>query len=164
MFNREANRRANIRAGDQAAYRDARHPSAEPLWESPGLLHGRDHVQARGERCQAAEGESSAGERIGSWRGGWRPLVQTYVGASSELSAVCELNRYEILREVAEAYFETLGWGFSSSHVGAGGWTRTSTPFTGTGWTRSTNQWDSVVKNSSSQSSRVNVSRCSLRR
>jgi len=37
------------------------------------------------------------------------PLVQTYVGASSELSAVCELNRYEILRDVAEAYLANRG-------------------------------------------------------
>src|SRR5262245_44305465 len=37
------------------------------------------------------------------------PLVRTYVGASSELSAVCELNRYEILREVAEAYLSAPG-------------------------------------------------------
>ena len=35
------------------------------------------------------------------------PLVETYVGASSELSAVCELNRYEIVRAVAEAYLES---------------------------------------------------------
>ena len=32
------------------------------------------------------------------------PLVVTYVGASSELAFVCELNRYEILRAVAERY------------------------------------------------------------
>jgi len=32
------------------------------------------------------------------------PLVLTHVGASSELSLVCELNRYEILRDVAERY------------------------------------------------------------
>ena len=32
------------------------------------------------------------------------PLVLTHVGASSELSVVCELNRYEILRDVAERY------------------------------------------------------------
>jgi RimJ/RimL family protein N-acetyltransferase len=32
------------------------------------------------------------------------PLVLTHVAASSELSVVCELNRYEILREVAERY------------------------------------------------------------
>lgn len=37
------------------------------------------------------------------------PLVRTYVGASSELSAVCELNRYEILRDVAEAYLASRG-------------------------------------------------------
>lgn len=35
------------------------------------------------------------------------PLVRTYVGASSELSAVCELNCYQIVREVAEAYLRT---------------------------------------------------------
>jgi RimJ/RimL family protein N-acetyltransferase len=32
------------------------------------------------------------------------PLVLTHVAASSELSVICELNRYEILREVAERY------------------------------------------------------------
>jgi len=32
------------------------------------------------------------------------PLLKTYVGTSSELSAVCELNRYEIRRDVAERY------------------------------------------------------------
>ena len=32
------------------------------------------------------------------------PLVLTHVAASSELSVVCELNRYEILREIAERY------------------------------------------------------------
>ena len=32
------------------------------------------------------------------------PLVLTHVGAGSELSVVCELNRYEILRDVAERY------------------------------------------------------------
>lgn len=32
------------------------------------------------------------------------PLVLTRVGASSELAFVCELNRYEILRDVAERY------------------------------------------------------------
>jgi hypothetical protein len=32
------------------------------------------------------------------------PLVLTHVAASSELSVVCELNRYEILRHVAERY------------------------------------------------------------
>jgi RimJ/RimL family protein N-acetyltransferase len=35
------------------------------------------------------------------------PLVLTHVAASSELSVVCELNRYEILREVAERYVVT---------------------------------------------------------
>jgi RimJ/RimL family protein N-acetyltransferase len=32
------------------------------------------------------------------------PLVLTHNAASSELSVVCELNRYEILRDVAERY------------------------------------------------------------
>jgi RimJ/RimL family protein N-acetyltransferase len=32
------------------------------------------------------------------------PLLETYVGASSELSVVCELNRYDIQREIAERY------------------------------------------------------------
>jgi len=32
------------------------------------------------------------------------PLVLTHVAASSELSVVCQLNRYEILRDVAERY------------------------------------------------------------
>jgi RimJ/RimL family protein N-acetyltransferase len=32
------------------------------------------------------------------------PLVLTHVAASSEISVVCELNRYEILRDVAERY------------------------------------------------------------
>ena len=32
------------------------------------------------------------------------PLVLTHVAASSELSVVCELNRYEILRDVVERY------------------------------------------------------------
>ena len=32
------------------------------------------------------------------------PLVLTHVAASSELSVVCKLNRYEILRDVAERY------------------------------------------------------------
>jgi RimJ/RimL family protein N-acetyltransferase len=32
------------------------------------------------------------------------PLTLTHVAASSELSVVCELNRYEILRDVAERY------------------------------------------------------------
>jgi RimJ/RimL family protein N-acetyltransferase len=32
------------------------------------------------------------------------PLILTRVAASSELSVVCELNRYEILREVADRY------------------------------------------------------------
>jgi RimJ/RimL family protein N-acetyltransferase len=32
------------------------------------------------------------------------PLTLTHVAASSELSVICELNRYEILREIAERY------------------------------------------------------------
>ena len=32
------------------------------------------------------------------------PLILTHVAASSELAFVCELNRYEILREVAQRY------------------------------------------------------------
>lgn len=36
------------------------------------------------------------------------PLVETFVGASSELSAVCELNRYDVQRELAEAYVQAL--------------------------------------------------------
>jgi RimJ/RimL family protein N-acetyltransferase len=36
------------------------------------------------------------------------PLVQTRIAASSELSLVCELNRYEILRETAEEYLRKL--------------------------------------------------------
>jgi RimJ/RimL family protein N-acetyltransferase len=32
------------------------------------------------------------------------PLVLTHVAAGSELAVVCELNRYEILRDVAERY------------------------------------------------------------
>lgn len=32
------------------------------------------------------------------------PLVLTHVAAGSELSVVCELNRYEILRDIAERY------------------------------------------------------------
>src|SRR2546428_3605836 len=35
------------------------------------------------------------------------PLILTHVAASSELSVVCELNRYEILRNVAERYLRT---------------------------------------------------------
>ena len=35
------------------------------------------------------------------------PLVLTHVAASSELAFVCELNRYEILREIAERYLVT---------------------------------------------------------
>jgi RimJ/RimL family protein N-acetyltransferase len=32
------------------------------------------------------------------------PLLETYIGASSELSVLCELNRYDIRRDVAERY------------------------------------------------------------
>jgi len=32
------------------------------------------------------------------------PLVLTRVGVSSELAFVCELNRYEIQRKIAERY------------------------------------------------------------
>ena len=32
------------------------------------------------------------------------PLVLTHVAAGSDLSVVCQLNRYEILRNVAERY------------------------------------------------------------
>jgi len=35
------------------------------------------------------------------------PLVSTRIGASSELSAICKLNRYQIIREVAENYLRT---------------------------------------------------------
>ena len=35
------------------------------------------------------------------------PLVLTHVAASSEISVVCELNRYEILRDVAERYLHS---------------------------------------------------------
>src|SRR5215467_6850344 len=35
------------------------------------------------------------------------PLVLTHVAASSELSVVCELNRYEIPRDIAERYLVT---------------------------------------------------------
>ena len=38
------------------------------------------------------------------------PLVLTHVAASSELSVVCELNRYEIPRNVAERYLVAHGW------------------------------------------------------
>jgi RimJ/RimL family protein N-acetyltransferase len=32
------------------------------------------------------------------------PLLKTYVGASSEISVVCEVNRYDIRRDIAERY------------------------------------------------------------
>ena len=35
------------------------------------------------------------------------PLILTHVAASSEISVVCELNRYEILRDVAERYLHS---------------------------------------------------------
>ena len=35
------------------------------------------------------------------------PLVLTHVAASSEISVVCELNRYEILRDVTERYLDS---------------------------------------------------------
>jgi RimJ/RimL family protein N-acetyltransferase len=35
------------------------------------------------------------------------PLVSTRIGRSSELSIVCELNRYDIIREIAQNYLET---------------------------------------------------------
>jgi hypothetical protein len=37
------------------------------------------------------------------------PLLRTYVGASSELSAVAELNRYDVAADVAEAYLLSHG-------------------------------------------------------
>ena len=38
------------------------------------------------------------------------PLVLTHVAAGSELSVVCELNRYDVLRDVAERYLlEQMG-------------------------------------------------------
>ena len=35
------------------------------------------------------------------------PLILTHVAASSEISLVCELNRYDILRGVAESYVQS---------------------------------------------------------
>jgi len=35
------------------------------------------------------------------------PLILTHVAASSEISVVCELNRYEILRDIAERYLHS---------------------------------------------------------
>ena len=35
------------------------------------------------------------------------PLILTHVAASSEISVVCELNRYDILRDVAERYLHS---------------------------------------------------------
>ncbi len=37
------------------------------------------------------------------------PLVKTYTAASSDLSIVCELNRYAILKDLAQAYVRGLG-------------------------------------------------------
>jgi RimJ/RimL family protein N-acetyltransferase len=37
------------------------------------------------------------------------PLVRTYEGASSDLSSVTLLNRYDVRRDVAEAYLRTSG-------------------------------------------------------
>ena len=37
------------------------------------------------------------------------PLISTRIGASSELSTICNLNRYQIIREVAENYLRGLG-------------------------------------------------------
>jgi RimJ/RimL family protein N-acetyltransferase len=37
------------------------------------------------------------------------PLISTRVGRSSELSTICKLNRYEIVREMAEAYLLRRG-------------------------------------------------------
>jgi RimJ/RimL family protein N-acetyltransferase len=37
------------------------------------------------------------------------PLISTRIGRSSELSAICKLNCYEIVREIAEAYLLTPG-------------------------------------------------------
>jgi hypothetical protein len=35
------------------------------------------------------------------------PLISTRIGKSSELSTVCKLNRYDIMREIAEDYLLT---------------------------------------------------------
>jgi len=35
------------------------------------------------------------------------PLILTHVAASSEISVICELNRYDILRDVAEGYLHS---------------------------------------------------------
>jgi RimJ/RimL family protein N-acetyltransferase len=35
------------------------------------------------------------------------PLISTRIGRSSELSAICKLNRYDIVREIAEDYLLT---------------------------------------------------------
>ena len=39
------------------------------------------------------------------------PLILTHVAASSEISVVCQLNRYEILRDVAERYLRARARG-----------------------------------------------------
>jgi RimJ/RimL family protein N-acetyltransferase len=38
------------------------------------------------------------------------PLVRTYEGASSDLSAVTTLNRYEVRRDIAQAYLRSAGF------------------------------------------------------
>jgi hypothetical protein len=37
------------------------------------------------------------------------PLISTRVGTSSELSVICKLNRYDIVREIAERYLHGRG-------------------------------------------------------
>ncbi len=48
------------------------------------------------------------------------PLILTHVATSSELSVVCELNRYEILRDIAERYLQSHPKGLKliSSRIG----------------------------------------------
>jgi RimJ/RimL family protein N-acetyltransferase len=46
------------------------------------------------------------------------PLISTRIGRSSELSAICKLNRYDIVREIAEAYL--LRRGSHKSEAGRG--------------------------------------------
>ena len=38
------------------------------------------------------------------------PLISTRIGRSSELSTICNLNRYDIVREIAENYLLTRVW------------------------------------------------------
>jgi hypothetical protein len=47
------------------------------------------------------------------------PLISTRIGRSSELSTICKLNRYEISRELAEAYLVTRGWHKTKSKISA---------------------------------------------